>query len=144
ERTDAADVTHLAEILSAEDVQLYYQLALTGQRELGLAPDARTGFEMTLLRMLAFRPATADAEPHAPSGQARAPAPADRPAPSAPQAAPKPPSMPSRATPPEPARPAPPMPAAQPPSSPAAPPPSAPPPAAVQAPSPGPTGTPDL
>ncbi len=46
----------LAERMAAEDVQLYYQIATTGRRDLTLAPDARTGFEMTLLRMLAFRP----------------------------------------------------------------------------------------
>jgi DNA polymerase-3 subunit gamma/tau len=47
----------LAERLAAEDVQLYYQIATGGRRELALAPDARTGFEMAMLRMLAFRPA---------------------------------------------------------------------------------------
>jgi DNA polymerase-3 subunit gamma/tau len=46
----------LAQRLTAEDVQLFYQIALTGRRDLPLAPDPRTGFEMTLLRMLAFRP----------------------------------------------------------------------------------------
>ncbi len=48
--------------LAPEDVQLYYQVALLGRRDLPLAPDPRTGLEMTLLRMLAFRPQTA-AEP---------------------------------------------------------------------------------
>jgi DNA polymerase-3 subunit gamma/tau len=47
----------LAGDLSAEDLQLYYQIALLGQRDLPLAPDPRTGLEMVLLRMLAFRPA---------------------------------------------------------------------------------------
>jgi DNA polymerase-3 subunit gamma/tau len=46
----------LAERIAAEDVQLYYQIAVAGRRDLTLAPDARTGFEMALLRMLAFRP----------------------------------------------------------------------------------------
>jgi DNA polymerase-3 subunit gamma/tau len=46
----------LAERLHPEDVQLYYQIATGGRRDLALAPDARTGFEMALLRMLAFRP----------------------------------------------------------------------------------------
>ena len=45
-----------AERLSREDVQLYYQIALNGRRDLAWCRDARTGFEMTLLRMLAFRP----------------------------------------------------------------------------------------
>jgi DNA polymerase III subunit gamma/tau len=53
----AAEVLErLARALSPEDVQLYYQTAITGRRDLALAPDPRTGFEMTLLRMLAFRP----------------------------------------------------------------------------------------
>ncbi|WP_250625813.1 DNA polymerase III subunit gamma/tau [Pinirhizobacter soli] len=59
---DAAEAA-LAERLSAEDVQLYYQIATTGRRDLNLAPDARTGFEMTLLRMLAFAPADGEAAP---------------------------------------------------------------------------------
>lgn len=46
----------LAEQIAPEDVQLYYQIAIAGRRDLALAPDARTGFEMALLRMLAFRP----------------------------------------------------------------------------------------
>ncbi|MCU7960749.1 MAG: DNA polymerase III subunit gamma/tau [gamma proteobacterium symbiont of Bathyaustriella thionipta] len=52
------DLHGLAGQMTAEDVQLYYQIALGGQRDLPYAPDQRTGFEMTLLRMLAFRPAT--------------------------------------------------------------------------------------
>ncbi|HEY8119175.1 MAG TPA: DNA polymerase III subunit gamma/tau [Methylophilaceae bacterium] len=46
----------LAEKLSAEQVQLYYQIALLGRRDLGLAPDEFAGFSMCLLRMLAFSP----------------------------------------------------------------------------------------
>ncbi len=46
----------LAQGLSPQDVQLYYQVAILGRRDLPLAPDPRTGFEMTLLRMAAFRP----------------------------------------------------------------------------------------
>lgn len=46
----------LLELLSAEDIQLYYQIALNGRRDLPLAPDQRNGLEMVLLRMLAFRP----------------------------------------------------------------------------------------
>jgi DNA polymerase-3 subunit gamma/tau len=44
----------LAKKISAEKVQLYYQIVLTGRRDLGLAPDEFAGFSMTLLRMLAF------------------------------------------------------------------------------------------
>jgi len=54
---DPALLGELAEALAAEDVQLYYQTAILGRRDLPLAPDPRTGFEMTLVRMLAFRPA---------------------------------------------------------------------------------------
>lgn len=49
----------LAAALTAEDVQLYYQMALHGRRDLPLAVDARAGFEMTVLRMLTFRPLNA-------------------------------------------------------------------------------------
>lgn len=41
---------------SAEQLQLNYQICLTGKRDLPLAPDSRTGFEMLMLRLLAFRP----------------------------------------------------------------------------------------
>ncbi len=45
----------LARKVAAEEVQVWYQFALHGRRDLPLAPDVRSGFEMTLLRMLAFR-----------------------------------------------------------------------------------------
>ena len=54
---EAVDVAGLAARLSPELVQLWYQMAVTGRRDLALAPSPRTGFEMSLLRMLAFRPA---------------------------------------------------------------------------------------
>ena len=47
----------LSEEVSAEDLHLFYQIALIGRRDLSLSPDARNGFEMIMLRMLAFRPA---------------------------------------------------------------------------------------
>jgi len=53
---DQAQLQALLDKLSAEDLQLYYQIALTGRRDLPLAPEPRSGFEMILLRMLAFRP----------------------------------------------------------------------------------------
>ena len=53
---DARRCSRLAQAISPEDVQLYYQIALGGRRDLDMAPEPRTGFEMTLLRMLAFRP----------------------------------------------------------------------------------------
>lgn len=54
---DRERVLGLAQALPAEDVQFYYQMGLIGRRDLPLAPDPRSGFEMVLLRMLAFRPA---------------------------------------------------------------------------------------
>ena len=59
EEFDADSLTRLAQAISPEDVQLYYQIALNGRRDLSMAPDPRLGFEMTLLRMLAFRPDSA-------------------------------------------------------------------------------------
>jgi DNA polymerase-3 subunit gamma/tau len=71
-------LTQLAAAISPEDVQLFYQTAILGRRDLALAPDARTGFRMTLIRMLAFRPAAAGANgvasaaPHRPARSAGA------------------------------------------------------------------------
>ena len=53
---DDGALVALAERMMPEDVQLYYQIATSGRRDLAMAPDARTGFEMAMLRMLAFRP----------------------------------------------------------------------------------------
>jgi DNA polymerase-3 subunit gamma/tau len=53
---DGVDIDALATALRPELVQLWYQMALNGRRDLPLAPSARSGFEMSLLRMLAFRP----------------------------------------------------------------------------------------
>ncbi len=60
---DRDRVLALAQALPAEDVQFYYQMGLIGRRDLPLAPDPRGGFEMALLRMLAFRPADAEGAP---------------------------------------------------------------------------------
>jgi DNA polymerase-3 subunit gamma/tau len=57
----------LARALTPEDVQLFYQTAIIGRRDLGLAPEPRTGFEMTLLRMIAFRPAGESSAARAPA-----------------------------------------------------------------------------
>jgi DNA polymerase-3 subunit gamma/tau len=54
---DRERVLDLARVLPSEDVQFYYQMGLIGRRDLPLSPDPRSGFEMVLLRMLAFRPA---------------------------------------------------------------------------------------
>ncbi len=54
---DPEALADLARRLTPEDVQLYYQIALHGARDLRLSQDARSAFQMTLLRMLVFRPA---------------------------------------------------------------------------------------
>ena len=51
----------LAQQFDAEELQLHYQIALHGRRDLALAPDEYAGFSMSLMRMLAFRPAEASA-----------------------------------------------------------------------------------
>ena len=63
---DRDRVLALAQALPAEDVQFYYQMGLIGRRDLPLAPDPRSGFEMVLLRMLAFRPADSEDAPRTP------------------------------------------------------------------------------
>ena len=63
---DRERVLALAQALPAEDVQFYYQMGLIGRRDLPLAPDPRGGFEMVLLRMLAFRPADTGSAPSQP------------------------------------------------------------------------------
>jgi DNA polymerase-3 subunit gamma/tau len=58
-----AGLAPFATQFSAEDAQLYYQIALHGRRDLPIGRDPRMGFEMTLLRMLAFRPASVTDSP---------------------------------------------------------------------------------
>ncbi|WP_206861092.1 DNA polymerase III subunit gamma/tau [Lysobacter changpingensis] len=72
---DGVDLDALAGRLRPEVVQLWYQMALNGRRDLPLAPSPRAGFEMSLLRMLAFRPTDGEgARAAAPSsGAAREP-----------------------------------------------------------------------
>ena len=90
-------------------MQLYYQIATTGRRDLALAPDARTGFEMALLRMLAFRPGEAGE----PVRGERTAQPAPRPAATAPRSAPAVAHAPASRTQPAPAVAAPAAPAAR-------------------------------
>ncbi|MGB7480012.1 MAG: DNA polymerase III subunit gamma/tau, partial [Burkholderiaceae bacterium] len=68
------DVLRLAARFDAEEVQLYYQIAVHGRNELGLAPDEYAGFSMTLLRMLAFRPLAVDDSGHGAAPTAAQPA----------------------------------------------------------------------
>ena len=81
EETDAQRLTQLASCLQPEEVQLYYQIGVTGKQDMIHAPDLRSGFEMVLLRMLAFRPDSGEGVPrkaapgkrtHQPSGAAPA------------------------------------------------------------------------
>ena len=71
-RSDWDSVVSLAEKVTPQDAQLFYQISIQGGRDLGLAPDPRTGLEMALLRMLAFRPVdgSASAPPTHSSGAA--------------------------------------------------------------------------
>jgi DNA polymerase III subunit gamma/tau len=75
---DDAELLALGGRIQPEDVQLWYQMAVTGRRDLPLAPTPRTGFEMSLLRMLAFVPAssgeTVSAPSAVPAARPRAPA----------------------------------------------------------------------
>lgn len=63
---DKEQIVALAQALPAEDVQFYYQVGLVGRRDLPLAATSQQGFEMVLLRMLAFRPANAERAPITP------------------------------------------------------------------------------
>ena len=80
----------LAEQLDPAWVQLLYHIALQGRRDLPLAPDPRAGFEMVMLRMLAFEPEPADA-----GGGSGGPTPSPAPAPSKPLPSPAPVATPA-------------------------------------------------
>ena len=60
---DAGKLNKFANLFTPEDIQLYYQIALIGRRDLPLAPSPKSGFEMIILRMLAFKPATLEEKP---------------------------------------------------------------------------------
>ena len=60
---ERAVLVDLAQKLSPETLQLYYQIALLGRRDIGLAPDEYAGFTMSLLRMLAFMPTEKSTSP---------------------------------------------------------------------------------
>jgi len=68
------EIAELAGLMPTADVQLFYQVAIMGRRDLNLAPDPRSGAEMTLLRMLAFKPAATEVtgEGAGPTGGGRA------------------------------------------------------------------------
>jgi DNA polymerase-3 subunit gamma/tau len=93
ELIDPGDARRLAGMLAPEDVQLFYQIALLGRRDLPLMPEPRSGFEMVLLRMLCFRPATVEAAASAPGRTVTDSAPVTVPA--APMVQPPPPVAPA-------------------------------------------------
>jgi DNA polymerase-3 subunit gamma/tau len=76
---EAEVIKALAERMDPGEVQLYYQVALFGKRDLPLAPSPRAGFEMTLLRMLAFRPLEAQPREASPASDNTTPVPSTSP-----------------------------------------------------------------
>ncbi|MBU3541188.1 DNA polymerase III subunit gamma/tau [Polynucleobacter sp. UB-Tiil-W10] len=73
---EAGEIRRLAGQLTKEEAQLFYQITITSRPDLSLAPDEQTGFAMTLLRMLAFRPGSnSSSAPSAPPVNTARPAP---------------------------------------------------------------------
>lgn len=62
---DKAQIVELASLISAEDVQLYYQMGVKGREDLRLSAEVRTAFEMLLIRMLVFSPSYVEPQPSA-------------------------------------------------------------------------------
>ena len=61
------EIASIAALLSQEDTQLYYQIGLIGKRDLPFAPNPQLGFEMAMLRMLAFKPGEMNVAPQKPT-----------------------------------------------------------------------------
>ena len=88
DEVDAAELRRLALSLAADEIQLFYQIALHGRNEMHLAPDEYAGFTMALMRMLAFAPA--DVSPRTtPARAVPAPSPAVAPVPASTPAMPE-------------------------------------------------------
>jgi DNA polymerase-3 subunit gamma/tau len=85
---EAGEIRRLAGQFTKEEAQLFYQITITSRPDLSLAPDEQTGFAMTLLRMLAFRPGNGGGgnSSSAPSAPSAPPVNTARPAPSMPAA----------------------------------------------------------
>ena len=66
---DVHELSEIAAQMLPEDIHLYYEIAVRARRDLSLIPDPRHGLEMALLRMLAFKPASAGAKPAVPPTQ---------------------------------------------------------------------------
>ncbi|MGZ9058282.1 MAG: DNA polymerase III subunit gamma/tau [Burkholderiaceae bacterium] len=98
DEVDAGELRRLASTFAADELQLFYQIALHGRNEMHLAPDEYAGFTMALMRMLAFAPAetlpvraapaSIPAVPAIPAAAARATQAEVRPAPQPPPSAP--------------------------------------------------------
>ncbi|MDP2640274.1 MAG: DNA polymerase III subunit gamma/tau [Betaproteobacteria bacterium] len=73
DRPERERILALAQQFDAEELQLHYQIALHGRRDLALAPDEYAGFSMSLMRMLAFRPAEASGAAAPPPAKPGAP-----------------------------------------------------------------------
>jgi DNA polymerase-3 subunit gamma/tau len=58
----SAEIRSLATLISAQDLQLFYQIAINGQKDINYSPSEQIGLEMTLLRMIAFHPNNIDDE----------------------------------------------------------------------------------
>ena len=102
---EAGEIRRLAGQLTKEEAQLFYQITITSRPDLSLAPDEQTGFAMTLLRMLAFRPGNGgggNSSP-APSSPSAPPVNTARPAPSMPAARTAAPAPAAKAAAPDPA-----------------------------------------
>ena len=58
----SAEIRSLSTLISAQDLQLFYQIAINGQKDINYSPSEQIGLEMTLLRMIAFHPNNIDDE----------------------------------------------------------------------------------
>ena len=58
----SAEIRTLATLISAQDLQLFYQIAINGQKDINYSPSEQIGLEMALLRMIAFHPNSIDDE----------------------------------------------------------------------------------
>ncbi len=67
--TSNEDINSLATLITADEIQVVYQIALLAKRDIALAPSADTGFQMTIMRMVAFRIKTQDTQIHPPAPQ---------------------------------------------------------------------------
>ena len=56
EKQFSPELMDLANQFTAQDLQLYYQIAINGQKDMSLSPSEQIGLEMTLLRMITFHP----------------------------------------------------------------------------------------